>query len=267
MSSTAARYTFAYVASVIVGSIFAAPAYVAIDPETVVVAWLFDEGEGEVLEDISGNGRDGIIVGKPKWVDSNFGKALEFNGQGEVVEVPGLGLVGPTTEVTIVTWGHLPEARNQDMFSFEPLVGDNRITIHLPWDNTVIWQYGTDQHAAWDLLPQQAVGNWTHWAFVGSAKQNFLKILRDGELFTLREDEPTAKPAFRASGQTWSIAGRKGLSYAGAIDEVALFNVALDDDDIKRIMDEGLESAIFGAVVSPLGKLATTWSQIKAQDQ
>jgi hypothetical protein len=262
----AAKYPFACVASVIVGLIVTLPGYVAIDPENVVGAWLFDEGEGEVLEDISGNGHDGIIVGKPKWVDSNFGKALEFNGQGEVVEVPGLGLVGPTTEVTIVTWGHLPEARNQDMFTFDPLVGDNRITIHLPWDNTVIWQHGTDQHAAWAPLPQEAVGKWTHWAFVGSAKQNFLKILRDGELFTIREDEPTAKPAFRASDQTWSIAGRKGLSYAGAIDEVALFNIALGDEDIKRIMDEGLEGAIFGAAVSPLGKLATTWSRIKAQD-
>ena len=192
----AARYPFACVASVIVGLIVTLPGYVAIDPENVVGVWLFDEGEGEVLEDISGNGHDGIIVGKPKWVDSNFGKALEFNGQGEVVEVPELGLVDPTTEVTIVTWGHLPEARNQDMFTFDPLVGDNRITIHLPWDNTVIWQHGPDQRAAWDPLPQEAVGKWTHWAFVGSAKQNFLKILRDGQLFTIREDEPTAKPAF-----------------------------------------------------------------------
>ena len=31
-------------------------------------------------------------------------------------------------------------------------------------------------------------------------------------------------------------------------------------------MDEGLEGTIFGAAVSPLGKLATTWSRIKAQD-
>ena len=49
----------------------------AIEREGLVGLWLFDEGEGEVLKDLSGNGNDGQIAGA-KWVKGKFGKALEF---------------------------------------------------------------------------------------------------------------------------------------------------------------------------------------------
>ena len=49
-------------------------------------------------------------------------------------------------------------------------------------------------------------------------------------------------------------------SFAGIIDEVAIFNVALTEDDIKYIMAEGLGIIL---AVSPSGKLATTWGNLK----
>ena len=220
------------------------------------------QNEGEDVKEVSCNGNHGAALDKPEWGNGKFGAALSLDEKGNVVQIVQFGNAAPTKEVTITVWVLVKGVKNQDLLSFGPIIGNNRITIHLPWNNTVIWQHGPDQHAAWDHFPQEVVGQWAHWAFIGSAKKNFLKILRDGELFTIREEEPTAKAAFRASDQTWSIAGRKGVSYAGAIDEVALFNVALDDEDIRRIMDEGLEVAVFGAAVSPLGKLATTWSRI-----
>jgi len=48
----------------------------------------------------------------------------------------------------------------------------------------------------------------------------------------------------------------------GLIDEVAIFNVVLSEDDLKTIMTEGLETIL---AVSPLKKLSTTWSNIKSQ--
>ena len=44
--------------------------------------WLFEEGAGKKVEDSSGQGNDGELIGKPKWVDGKFGKALEFDGDG-----------------------------------------------------------------------------------------------------------------------------------------------------------------------------------------
>jgi hypothetical protein len=55
--------------------------------------------------------------------------------------------------------------------------------------------------------------------------------------------------------------------YKGLIDEVAIFDVALTESDIKDIMTKGLAAATgFGpGAVSPSGKLTTTWGSIKKQ--
>ena len=44
------------------------------------------------------------------------------------------------------------------------------------------------------------------------------------------------------------------------IDELAIFNVALSEADVRRL-GKGLDTAIFA--VSPSGKLATSWAAIK----
>jgi len=46
------------------------------------------------------------------------------------------------------------------------------------------------------------------------------------------------------------------------IDEVVIFNVALEENDIQTLMNVGLSSVL---AVSDAGKLATTWSNIKTQ--
>ena len=51
----------------------------------LVAYYSFDEGEGNVLHDLSGNGNDGTIYGA-KWVDGKYGKALEFDGRNNYVD-------------------------------------------------------------------------------------------------------------------------------------------------------------------------------------
>ena len=48
--------------------------------------WHFNEGEGNILHDSSGNGNDGVVQGA-SWVDGVMGKALEFDGEGDYVEI------------------------------------------------------------------------------------------------------------------------------------------------------------------------------------
>jgi len=55
--------------------------------------------------------------------------------------------------------------------------------------------------------------------------------------------------------------GGGGSLYAeGIIDEVVIFNAALNKDDIKTIMTEGLEKTL---AVENTDKLTTTWAIIK----
>ncbi len=251
-------------AAIVVLGFLLQSSYAAIDPGSIVGIWTFEEGAGEEVKDISGNGNDGMFLGNPKWVDGQFGTALDFRSLGDVVQIPEFGLVAPGKEVTITFWTELGDTINCDILSFDPLDGANRITIHFPWGNGVVWQHGTDQHVAAGGLPKETLGNWEFWAFVGSTKANYLRILRNMEQFDLREDTATAKPAFVASEQTWSIGGRQGSSYTGIIDEVGVFNAALSDEDLTEIMENGLEKTAFA--VHPSEKLTTTWGKIKEKD-
>ena len=49
--------------------------------------------------------------------------------------------------------------------------------------------------------------------------------------------------------------------FNGIVDEVAIFNVALTEDDLKTLMTKGLSDTL---AISPSGKIAVTWGRIKA---
>ncbi|WP_197996295.1 protein kinase domain-containing protein [Gimesia panareensis] len=88
----------------------------------------FDEGQGDVLKDSSGNGYDGKIVGArwakqvesmtskpeptlPSSAKSSDGYALSFDGIDDLVEIDGLVLPSekPTDAFTVEAWAQLPE--------------------------------------------------------------------------------------------------------------------------------------------------------------
>ena len=81
------------------GFMVTTPAYAALDPADIIAIWLFDEGEGDIANDASGNPHDmdgSLEVAewlhnageKPKWVDGKFGKALKCEGEGSIIAVP-----------------------------------------------------------------------------------------------------------------------------------------------------------------------------------
>ena len=55
------------------------------DP-SLVGYWPFEEKTGKKADDASGNRNDGKLIDGPKWVEGQFGSALEF-GDGSYVEV------------------------------------------------------------------------------------------------------------------------------------------------------------------------------------
>jgi hypothetical protein len=64
---------------------------------------------------------------------------------------------------------------------------------------------------------------------------------------------------------TLDIGRRQGgsLPMNGAVDEAAIFNVVLKQDDIKTCMEKGMLRALGIEAVFPSDKLTTTWGEIK----
>ena len=70
----------------------------------LIAHWNFDEGEGDVVQDVSGHGHNGYIRGNPEWVDGKYGKALEFDGNRDYVVVSDHSDLDLTVDFTIMGW-------------------------------------------------------------------------------------------------------------------------------------------------------------------
>ena len=272
--------------------ILTVPIYAALDPADIVAIWLFDEGEGGIVEDASGNPKDmdGTLEGgrhdnedlRPKWVDGKFGKALKCEGDG-VIKIPNFNKddrLGPDEEdeadgnlpdettITITVWAQrldkIGSAAQRDLFAHEPGgPWDNRILVHFPWDDGagefIMWQYGGQRFfrgANW-RFPANG-GEMNHYAFTGEGNETV--IYQNGEVVQVGAG---AKPFIRTDEHgPWHICGRFGSSAQVTVDDIGVFSRVLSEDEIVSIMQEGL--AVAAALdVEPAEKLSTTWGVIK----
>ncbi len=125
------------------------PEIVPVDPGTdgLLAFWPCDEGEGAVVSDASGNGRDGAFVfGDPAWVEGISGSAVELVGP-TLIEVPPLGM--ELSEATMAGWIN-PNGPQPDWSSIimhrnpGPAHGFNILGYQLAYhwnDDSASWSY------------------------------------------------------------------------------------------------------------------------------
>jgi len=65
--------------------------------------WRFDEGTGTTAYDSSGNGNHGTVHGAI-WTDGKIGKALEFDGVNDYVNMPDSNSLDITGKITLEAW-------------------------------------------------------------------------------------------------------------------------------------------------------------------
>lgn len=242
------------------------PSLAKIDPANITGMWLFDEGKGGSATDASGNGNDGEIHGA-KWVDGKFGKALEFDGVSNWVEVPHSNTVGFKAGVsfTITCYfkgskvgGSLVGKNYEDTSQVVPWYllwnggGDNKVTLYLRDSASTSFRAdGTSE-----------IGD-DKWHFVvgrADADAGKASIWIDGKMEA--EVDFNEKDGYGTGEGVFHIARHYDRYTEGIIDDVAIFNVALSEEDMDALMNDGVETA---AAVDPANKLATTWSRIKQQ--
>ena len=246
----------------------ASPSVLArVDPADLVGMWLFEEGAGDVAKDTSEAGNDGTIAGPKKWRDGKFGQALEFDGAGVYVEVESNDSI-TLEELTIVAWANLEPSQGTRWQSIM-MRGQNPRNYLLAVDkDSQKLQFSLTKGApgAWGGPsggPVVTGDGWHHLACVVGEDAG-LVIYTDGEEVG---KQPYATPSLDADPGRMRIGdgSNGGHQCEGLLDEVALFNVPLEQDDIKEIMEDGLEGATGLLAVEPENKLATTWGKLKTR--
>ena len=253
-----------------------------IDKDIIQGMWIFEEGTGETVTDLSGNGSDGVFVGDVKWAEGKFGGGIEFSG--EVAQ-------------NHIRIGEEGEPATLAALNFKDSAG---FSIHAwvfatvpPNGKCIIWkgkgcsswsQYllGTGAHenvggkinrasfhyrlrsaperfeALGDPLP---INEWVHLVGVWDGAKIYIYV--NGEL----------QGSADAVGQPWDsfeavyIGADAGCNepngrchWGGIIDEIVIFNVPLSEDEVKSL-GNGIEGVL---AVDAAGKTATTWGRLKS---
>ena len=247
------------------GCIFASAglARAAVDQRSVVGMWLLDEGDGDIAQDEAGNEWHGAVSGDPDWTDEGvFGGAIDFDGVDDHIDFGADEALKPE-EFTLVAWfstrklngyGHIIQAGNDwnDMAGYLLRVHQNGNTngalAHAPANGAIFIESAA-----------LSTETWYHAAFTFDGETAVLYLDgmeagRQGAPGIMYDDLP-----LRVGTQS----GGNVSSFDGILDELALFNVALELEDIEEIMTEGLQEATGILPVEPGGKLATTWGELR----
>ncbi len=242
------------------GSILPHIASAEIDPEKAAGIWLFDEGAGNDVEDLSGKENHGAITGA-KWVEGKFGDGLEFNG-GQSVEIASTPDLQLGDEHTMMAWLYVT-----NIAEHRQLIAKNNeylLRIDRPGENNKMSAFvsiGGWEPRASSVVPETKT--WIHFAatYDSGANADQLVVYVNGE----RKGSSTRPGKGAGNNDAVTIGTWNGGSFfIGIIDEVAIFKSVLTEDDLQTIMEHGLEKTIKGiAAVEATNKLATTWSTLK----
>jgi hypothetical protein len=164
------------------------------------------------------------------------GGTVYFDGSGNHAVVPGFGQVAPTEEVTIEFWQKVDGLRQQSTIECNTNTSTNRLTIHAPWSNGVVYfdfgdiNYG---HARLQYTPPVSiVGTWQHFACV-ARRGHYMRIYRNGVL-----EAEHSQARFFVPGDFDLRLGNG--DFAGELDEVRIWNRARSESEILADMNAQL---------------------------
>jgi len=267
------KATVIYVCLIAMTLVFTAQSKAEIDPAAVIAVWSFDEGDGDTAGDASPNHVNGSIAGEPNWVEGMFGQALEFNTEEDYVEIPPSPLFNPET-FTFTFWiypytigGNNPAGRGTSTLVIangNPGDGGGANWWLEHWNGGNFEFKSCQAGCVGALVPINTANKWYFLAGIYNGTEYELYL--DGEFKTKGANVVGApeKGLLISNGLCAAGDGCDGGYYNGIIDDVAMFNGILTQDDIVKLMDQGAMKTLgLSIAVSPAGRLTTTWAQVK----
>jgi hypothetical protein len=204
--------------------------------ESPVAAYSFDEGEGTVAHDSSGNGNEGEIEGA-EWTTGKYGGALNFDAEeGDVVTIPDTeGL--DSEEFTLEAWvrpdednfyGPIVAHTAAEGHGYALFTGNEEEGFEGFLTGFISFHQWVEAHTFGAKL---ALNTWTHVAVISDGEE--IKLYINGALVDERpSEEVTADEAPLQIGGDEPFA--EGHFFDGKIDEVRVYNRALDAEEVRE---------------------------------
>jgi len=204
--------------------------------------WAFDEGQGTTAYDSSGNGHHGTLQGDPQWVVGKINGALEFDGDGDYVEVPDHESLHLWERFTLAAWIYQLESRSSRIIDKIGAGTSNGPHLDTHPGTTLRSCSGDCVSSNADYTLQE----WHHVAV--TFDDGDMKLYIDGAL--AGEGSVPSPLAGNTLPLRIGAASDGGSLFHGLIDDAAVFSHALTNTEIQAAM-AGIGSAELAANPNP----------------
>jgi hypothetical protein len=225
-----------------------------IDLVDVVAAWLFEEGDGDVVLDSSLNGNDGTLVNGFAWEEAGkFGTAITFDGRNNSsMRASTVGFPTGDEDRTIAFWVKSPNFMiGETMLAAWGASANGKMSAVVlglfrnPEGVLGFWGYNDDvghPPPPPEDAPRLVNDEWHHVAVTYSARDAIIYL--NGNVWAQgRVPFPLTTPA---DSDFWLSDWKDTmLPFQGSFDDVVVLAVALCQDDVASLMDDGL-AEVFG---------------------
>jgi len=206
----------------------------------IAARWTFDEGQGQKIFDSSGNGLTGDITGAT-WIEGKSGKALSFNGDSNFVLVPYSNHLN-TDLVSVSVWFRLPDEqyKTMDLVNFGKAVNDKQSNYKIIIGSKGDIGFQISDESTWGIANRKdpiPSGEWQH--IVASADGQDLKIYWNGKLAATAA-QPFPFTFAKKYNFFIGTANEKYHYFKGDIDDITIFDKALDSAEVRKLYEEGL---------------------------
>jgi PKD repeat protein len=193
-----------------------------------IASYSFDESSGTTVTDASGNGHNGTIVGATRTSAGRRGGALEFNGTSSFVSVNPTPAMDLTSGMTLSAW-----VKPTALGGWRPIILKSELSyvLHGSGSQSSAPNVG-GTFASANLFGPVALplNTWSHLAATYDGAT--LRLYVDGNLVASRAQTGAIQPS---SGALHIGADPVfNAFWAGAIDEVRIYDRALSDTEVKR---------------------------------
>jgi len=199
-------------------------------PTTGLIAyWRFNEGSGNITADLSGNGNIGVITGGAEWVDGKYGKALAFNSKYQycIRDWPDFTLGAHT-----FSFWYKPDITSGSWHDIISVIGSETSRMHMYYGKFYWYNILGGGSPGYVTAPTVIrAGEWYHVvaSYDGS---DIVEIYINGTL------DKTAAIGSRTGTSTKLTVGCDGEVTNGIVDEVAIYNRALDENEIQQLYSD-----------------------------
>lgn len=198
----------------------------------LVAAYSFNEGSGTTVADLSGNGNSGTLTNAAWTTSGKYGNALVFNGSSSLVTIQDSASLHLTTAMTLEAWVDPSSVTNE--WTDVIYKGNDNYFLEGTSSRTVPGGGGTFGSANVSAYGTAAlpIGVWTH-----------LALTYDGATLRLYVNGTQVSSAAQTgniliSSNPLQIGGDSffGQYFSGVIDEVRVYDVALNQSQIQADM-------------------------------